>query len=79
MASGRARRMARQFILLIGILSLFADFTYEGSRSGIFWFLCSAMIGILYDLSLPAVIAFCTVTQFVASAKPLEGRHCAGR
>jgi hypothetical protein len=24
------------------------------------------MIGILYDLSLPAVIAFCTVTQLAA-------------
>jgi MFS family permease len=33
---------------------------------GIFWFIGSATIGILYDLSLPAVIAFCVVTQLAA-------------
>jgi predicted MFS family arabinose efflux permease len=33
---------------------------------GVFWFLGSAAIGILYDLSLPAVIAFCVVTQVAA-------------
>jgi MFS family permease len=33
---------------------------------GIFWFIGSATIGVLYDLSLSAVIAFCIVTQFVA-------------
>ncbi len=33
---------------------------------GIFWFLGSAVIGILYDLSLPAVVAFCTITQLAA-------------
>lgn len=33
---------------------------------GIFWFIGSAVIGILYDLSIPAVIAFCMVTQFTA-------------
>src|SRR5258708_2195271 len=29
----RARRIALRFVVLIGILSFFADFTYEGSRS----------------------------------------------
>lgn len=29
----RARRLAVRFVLMIGILSFFADFTYEGSRS----------------------------------------------
>jgi MFS family permease len=29
----RARRVALRFVVLIGILSFFADFTYEGSRS----------------------------------------------
>jgi hypothetical protein len=29
----RARRTALRFVVLIGILSFFADFTYEGSRS----------------------------------------------
>jgi MFS family permease len=33
---------------------------------GIFWFIGSAVIGVLYDLSLPAVIAFCVVTQLAA-------------
>jgi MFS family permease len=30
---GRGKRIALRFVLLIGILSFFADFTYEGSRS----------------------------------------------
>jgi MFS family permease len=34
---------------------------------GVFWFLGSAAIGILYDLSLSAVIAFCVVTQVAAA------------
>jgi MFS family permease len=33
---------------------------------GIFWFIGSAAIGILYDISLPAVIAFCIITQVAA-------------
>ncbi len=33
---------------------------------GVFWFLGSAAIGILYDLSIAAVVAFCMVTQFAA-------------
>jgi MFS family permease len=32
-AEGRKKRMALRFVLLIGVLSFFADFTYEGSRS----------------------------------------------
>ena len=33
---------------------------------GVFWFLGSAAIGFLYDVSLPAVIAFCVVTAIAA-------------
>lgn len=33
---------------------------------GTFWFLGSAAIGILYDFSLPAVVAFCVATQLAA-------------
>jgi MFS family permease len=33
---------------------------------GIFWFLGSAAIGVLYDVSLAATIAFCVVTQLTA-------------
>jgi MFS family permease len=33
---------------------------------GVFWFLGSAAIGILYDLSLPAVVAFCVIAQVAA-------------
>jgi hypothetical protein len=32
-SSGHSSRIALRFIILIGILSFFADFTYEGSRS----------------------------------------------
>jgi MFS family permease len=43
---------------------------------GIFWFVGSAAIGILYDLSLSAVIAFCVVTQLIAvPIFALVGRH----
>jgi MFS family permease len=43
--------------------SAFGTFT---AGYGIFWFLGSAAIGVLYDLSLPAVISFCVVTQLAA-------------
>jgi MFS family permease len=33
---------------------------------GIFWFLGSALIGILYGVSLPVVIAFCLIAELVA-------------
>ncbi len=33
---------------------------------GVFWFLGSAVIGMLYDVSIPATIAFCVATQFAA-------------
>jgi MFS family permease len=43
--------------------SAFGQFT---AGYGVFWFVGSAVIGILYDLSLPAVIAFCTLMQLGA-------------
>jgi hypothetical protein len=46
-----------------GRASAFGLFT---AGYGAFWFLGSAAIGILYDLSLPAVIAFCIVSQIAA-------------
>jgi hypothetical protein len=52
--------------------SAFGTFT---AGYGIFWFIGGAIIGILYDLSLPAVVAFCIITQF--SAVPLF--ICVGR
>jgi MFS family permease len=33
---------------------------------GVFWFLGSAAIGILYDISLPATIAFCVAAELAA-------------
>jgi MFS family permease len=33
---------------------------------GVFWFIGSAAIGILYDISIPAVVTFCVVTQIAA-------------
>ena len=32
-SDGVKRRVALKFVLMIGVVSLFADFTYEGSRS----------------------------------------------
>lgn len=43
--------------------SAFGTFT---AGYGIFWFLGSAIIGILYDFSVPSVIAFCMMTQLAA-------------
>ena len=43
--------------------SAFGTFT---ASYGVFWFLGSAVIGILYDASVPAVIAFCMITQLAA-------------
>ncbi|HWM81714.1 MAG TPA: MFS transporter [Pseudolabrys sp.] len=43
--------------------SAFGTFT---AGYGIFWFLGSSVIGILYDLSLTAVIGFCVITQLLA-------------
>ncbi|MDX8528225.1 MFS transporter [Mesorhizobium sp. MSK_1335] len=43
---------------------------------GLFWFVGSAAIGLLYDTSLPATIAFCVVTQLAAVPIFLwVGRH----
>ncbi len=33
---------------------------------GLFWFLGSATIGFLYDLSVPATIAFCVTAELAA-------------
>ncbi|MBA1335584.1 MAG: hypothetical protein HPY66_1209 [Firmicutes bacterium] len=33
---------------------------------GIFWFLGSALIGVLYGVSLPLLVAFCLITEFAA-------------
>lgn len=43
--------------------SAFGTFT---AGYGIFWFLGSSIIGILYDVSVPAVVAFCVLTQLAA-------------
>jgi hypothetical protein len=43
--------------------SAFGPFT---AGYGIFWFAGSAVIGILYDVSVPAMIAFCMFCQFSA-------------
>ena len=36
--------------------------TTENPEEGIFWFLGSAAIGLLYDRSIPAAVAFCVAT-----------------
>jgi MFS family permease len=43
---------------------------------GVFWFLGSAAIGILYDLSVPAVVAFCVAAEIAAVPLFIRvGRH----
>lgn len=42
---------------------------------GIFWFIGSVVIGILYNVSLEAVIAFCTLTQLAAIPLFIRVRH----
>jgi len=57
--------------------SAFGTFT---AGYGIFWFIGSAAIGILYDISLSAVIAFCVIAQL--AAVPIfvwVGRHAPTR
>jgi len=71
-----AARHALKFILLIGALSFFADFTYEGSPSILGPYLGSlgadaavigsAAVGILYDRSVYAAVAFCVLAQLAA-------------
>ncbi|HUZ32692.1 MAG TPA: MFS transporter [Xanthobacteraceae bacterium] len=55
MTDPRQRRLALRFIVLIGILSFFADFTYEGSRSIVGPYLASlqasgAVVGVVTGL-----------------------------
>lgn len=57
--------------------SAFGAFT---AGYGILWFAGSAVIGILYDISLPAVIAFCVATQLLAVPVFIwVGRHTGRR
>ncbi|HUZ32691.1 MAG TPA: hypothetical protein VMV19_11420 [Xanthobacteraceae bacterium] len=43
--------------------SAFGTFT---AGYGLFWFIGSVAIGFLYDISVPAVVAFCMVMQLAA-------------
>ena len=59
--------------------SAFGTFT---AAYGIFWFIGSAAIGILYDHSPQAVVAFCVIAQLAAvpvfiwvKRQPLRGTH----
>ena len=54
-AASKPTRVALRFIVLIGILSFFADFTYEGSRSIVGPYMASlqasgAIVGIVSGL-----------------------------
>jgi len=105
-----ARRSALRFVVLVGVVSLFADATYEGARSiagpflatlgangtvvgivaglgelimiaadrrgtaygvfnavyGIMWFAGSALLGILYDVSVGWLVGASIVIQLAA-------------
>lgn len=65
------RKVALRFIVLIGILSFFADFTYEGSRSIVPRLpRVAASLAVRQSefctTSVPAVVAFCMATQLAA-------------
>ena len=68
-------RAALKFVILLGMVSLCADMTYEGARSitglfntgyGLAWFLGSALMGILYDQSIGFLVAFFIVMQLAS-------------
>lgn len=96
-AARGVRRSALRFVVLVGVVSLFADATYEGARSiagpflatlgangtvvgivaglgeligygvyGIMWFAGSALLGILYDVSVGWLVGASIVIQLAA-------------
>jgi len=76
----RAQRAAKnaspalKFVLMVGIMSFFADFAYEGSRSitGPYLGLLGAgaftisVIGVLINVSPGGLTAFCVITELTA-------------
>ena len=42
------------------------DVMINNAGYGIFWFLGSALMGIFYDISIPALVAFSVITQLVS-------------
>jgi len=85
MSTGAAK-LALRFVLIIGVVNLFADLTYEGGRStgfglfdtgfGIAWFLGSTAMGLLDDRSIPGLVAFSVALQL--AALPVFGAANAG-
>jgi hypothetical protein len=81
------RASAVRFIVCLGLVSLFADMTYEGARSVIGPFLqnlgASAAMGLLYDHSVMALVVFGVAAQSAAAAmffrlrKPLAAARTA--
>ena len=64
---------AMKFVVMVGIMSFFADFTYEGSRSitgpylgllGTAWVAGSIVIGALFNVSLIAIVVFSMAAEF---------------
>lgn len=53
-----SKAAAVKFVILLAVVSLFADATYEGARS--------VLRGVLYDVSLPALIAFLVATHLAS-------------
>jgi uncharacterized membrane protein len=49
---------ALKLIILFGIISLFGDLIYEGARS--------VMVGLLYEYSIPILIAIIIVIEIIA-------------
>ncbi len=70
MAQGTSDKSALKFIVILGIVSLCADATYEGARSITGAYLgvlgASALMGILYDRSINSLIIFSVLIQLAA-------------
>ena len=60
------RRRAQTFIVLMGVVAVFGDMTYEAAR-GLSWWVGSASMGWLCEQSLPTMVAFSFVTQLAAA------------
>jgi hypothetical protein len=74
-ANGSKSRTALKFVLTVGAVSFFADFTYEGSRGIIGPFLeflgangtiVGAIMGFVHNRSVVGVVFSCVVAQIAA-------------
>ena len=61
----------------LGLILKILTFPFTVLTFGLFWFVGSVIIGRLYDVSIPAVIAFSVAAQLFAVPVLLVVRRCA--